>query len=156
MTYHHQQQQQIKGVILNLPFQEGGKEGKAHLKAKIKVAQALANAGYVCKYEEHFWCYPDQPADKPFRVDVYLPAHNICVEVDGKTHSSRRAKSKDAWKDENLESIGKRVIRIPVEEALGYPEQILSKLPPPEIDVRSDVEMIKEEVIAWPGPFVSG
>jgi len=109
--------------ILNQPFQRGGIEGKGHLAAKIKVAKALSAAGYTVKYEEDFFI------DKyTFHCDIYLPLHDIIVEVDGTTHDSRRAKSKDAWKDEHLKSEGHRVMRMTIDEAMDMPEQILPRV----------------------------
>jgi hypothetical protein len=117
-------------TILNTPEQDGGIEGDGHKQAKIKVAETLSAAGYTVEYEAKFWVMKNQK--KPFRVDVYLPDYQICVECDGDTHNSRRAKSKDRWKDECLESAGFNVIRIAVDEAFGAPEQILPRLPRPK------------------------
>jgi very-short-patch-repair endonuclease len=115
-------------VILNSPYQSGGYEGPEHLNAKIAVAEIISQAGYVVEYERSFWM-ENQPADRPFRVDIYLPAHQVYIEIDGSTHGSKRAKSKDEWKDECLESLGQTGIRLSLTEAEGAPEQILAYLP---------------------------
>lgn len=113
-------------TILNQPYQDNGSyESEHHLKAKIKVAKALSNAGYDVEYETKFWPTENHPPDKPFRVDVYIPMHRVYVEIDGKTHDSKWNKRKDAWKDECLQAIGLHPIRISLMEAAGAPEQVI-------------------------------
>ena len=119
-------------MIHNQPYQDNGSyESPQHLKAKVKVARVLSHAGYDVWYEEKFWPMPEHNPNKPFRVDIWLPKHSTYIEVDGKTHYSKRNQNKDDWKDDWLKSIGLHPIRITLAEALGAPEQILPRLPPP-------------------------
>ena len=62
-----------------------------------------------------------------FHVDIYVPPKTV-IEVDGRSHWSKRAQSKDRWKDAELKKVGLHVVRITVEEALGAPEQVLPQL----------------------------
>lgn len=108
------------------------------MQGKIKVAEALSAAGHDVWYEQKFYAIPDQRRDKPFRVDIWVPKHRIYVEIDGWRHtSSKHNMRKDNWKDEALESIGLRGIRVTLSEALAYPEQVVPRLPPATADVVS-------------------
>ena len=60
----------------------------------------------------------------PFHIDIFIPP-DICIEVDGKTHGTKKAKAKDKWKDAELKKVGKRVIRISVSDAVESPEYVL-------------------------------
>jgi hypothetical protein len=113
-------------AIVNLPDGPGGSEGPAHVKAKVKVAQVLSDAGYTVEYERPFAI---NGLKHPFWADIFLEQQKVVVEVDGRSHWSRINMAKDRWKDEHLKSLGLSVIRLTVAEALGEPEQILSMLP---------------------------
>ena len=112
-------------AIVNLPDGPGAYEGPAHIKAKKKVAQTLSDAGYTVCYEKPFVI---SGLPHPFWGDVCVENHNIIIELDGKSHYSKRAMAKDRWKDEHLRSIGQRVIRMNLSEALQYPEDVLTRV----------------------------
>jgi hypothetical protein len=115
-------------LLLNTPYQDGGYESPSHLKGKVLVATELSNAGYVVEYEKAYWCKGNR---QPFRVDMLLVAHNVFVEIDGATHNAKGAKAKDKWKDSLLlDEYHLESVRIPIEEALGNPEWVLTLVPP--------------------------
>jgi very-short-patch-repair endonuclease len=115
-------------VILNLPDGPGAYEGPSHLKAKVKVATVLSDAGYTVQYEKQF---DIDGLPHPFWGDIYLEEQKVVIEVDRRSHWSKRKKSYDRWKDSHLEAKGLSVIRLPLEEALGAPEQVLAMIPRP-------------------------
>lgn len=101
------------------------------MEGKVKVAAVLSNAGYDVWYEQPVISVDGQWT---FHMDITIKfdrhRRDICVEIDGKTHDSRRAKAKDKWKDSELRKLGIKVIRLPIMEAIGAPEQILEMLKP--------------------------
>jgi hypothetical protein len=120
--------------ILNSPHQDNGNEHPSHLKAKVLVAKALSAVGYDVKYEVPF-TIPGY--EYPYKVDVHLVDHNVYIEIDGKSHWSKIAKWRDAMRDEFLaETHHQRAIRIPIEEALEYPESVI-----PRVDLLAKVHV---------------
>lgn len=47
-----------------------------------------------------------------FTIDLFIPEHRICVEVDGEYHRTARQERKTAWRDAQLIANGYRVLHI--------------------------------------------
>lgn len=64
--------------------------------------------------------YPDSNVDGFGRsstsivltIDLFIPEHRICVEVDGEYHRTARQERKTAWRDAQLIANGYRVLHI--------------------------------------------
>lgn len=82
----------------------------------------MSDAGFDVWYEQQVI---SNDGAYTFNMDVLIRPYNIAIEIDGWNHESRRAKSKDRWKDSECAKVGVKVVRIPISEAQGAPEQIL-------------------------------
>ena len=60
-----------------------------------------------------------------FITDFYCHEAKLVVELDGGVHCGQEAGKKDRWRDEDLESLGFKVLRIPNERILEDPEKAL-------------------------------
>lgn len=52
---------------------------------------------------------------KTFVIDLFIPEHKICVEVDGIHHRTARQERKAAWRDAQLIANGYKVLHIDAE-----------------------------------------
>jgi hypothetical protein len=57
-----------------------------------------------------------------YKVDIGLKAAKVAVEIDGKGHSTQRAKKRDAKKQEFLKGLGWTVLRFTNKQALERPK----------------------------------
>lgn len=48
----------------------------------------------------------------PFRIDIFLPDYNLCIEVDSIFHDTPEAQAKDARKDAAIRAAGWEVVRV--------------------------------------------
>ncbi len=60
-----------------------------------------------------------------FITDFYCHEAKLVIELDGGIHRQPDARKKDQWRDEDLETSGFKVLRIPNERILDNPEQVL-------------------------------
>jgi very-short-patch-repair endonuclease len=55
----------------------------------------------------------------PYVADFYCPAAKLVIEVDGMVHDQAKAVVRDHVRDDYLQLLGLKVIRIPAVEVLG-------------------------------------
>jgi hypothetical protein len=88
---------------------------KATLHAALQ-AHAAGSAGTRSDAEDRFletWQGPEPLVNTKIEVDMYWPAENLIVEIDGPGHARERTRREDAARDEKLKAAGKTVLRIP-------------------------------------------
>jgi very-short-patch-repair endonuclease len=79
-------------------------------------AHASGSAGTRSYAEDRFletWRGPEPLVNTKIEVDMYWPAENRVVEIDGPGHERERTRREDAARDEALRAAGKTVLRIP-------------------------------------------
>jgi hypothetical protein len=79
-------------------------------------AHASGSAGTRSSAEDRFletWQGPEPLVNTKIEVDMYWPAENVIVEVDGPGHERERTRAEDRRRDEALRKAGKTVVRIP-------------------------------------------
>jgi len=73
-------------------------------------------------------------------IDFYLPAHFVCIEIDGDSHNGDDSREKDERRDTMLARLGLKVIRIPNDQVLrgyfGRVPYLKFKLAPPADEQR--------------------
>ncbi len=60
-----------------------------------------------------------------FITDFYCHESKLVIELDGGIHEEPEATKKDRWRDEDLESLGFNVLRIPNKRLLEDPVEAL-------------------------------
>ncbi len=60
-----------------------------------------------------------------FITDFYCHEAKLVIELDGGVHQEPEAGKKDRWRDEDLESLGLKVLRMRNERLLNDPEETL-------------------------------
>ena len=63
-----------------------------------------------------------------FVVDFYCHEAKLVVELDGGVHLNPRQRKKDRWRDEDLDFLGLKVVRISNEQLLDNPERALDRI----------------------------
>jgi len=103
------------------------KASKEGSKLEKIILEALKNAGYKCQYHKD-----DMLVNEKLEMDIFLPAFNLCIEIDGPSHfkpiwgqeAFERAKKSDAEKNGLLLSHGISILRI----QQNYTNYTLSKI----------------------------
>ena len=65
---------------------------------------------------------------KHFVLDLYCPKFKLAIEVDGKSHDSEEAKKYDKLRQEYIETLGIRFIRIKNEDVISDIENVLESI----------------------------
>jgi hypothetical protein len=79
-------------------------------------AHASGSAGTRSALEDRFleaWQGPEPLVNTKIEVDMYWPADNVVVEIDGPGHARPRSKREDAARDEALKAAGISTVRLP-------------------------------------------
>lgn len=63
-----------------------------------------------------------------FVVDFYCVAEKLAIEVDGAVHDTPEAVANDKVRDEALQQLGFKVLRIRNDEVFQHPQQVLQKI----------------------------
>lgn len=63
-----------------------------------------------------------------YRLDFGNPVDKVYVEIDGSSHNRESARRRDARKDEYMQSLGWKVIRIPEQEVLENLEEVVGRI----------------------------
>ncbi|HTS71699.1 MAG TPA: endonuclease domain-containing protein [Terriglobia bacterium] len=61
-------------------------------------------------------------------LDFYCFEHRLAIELDGGVHSQIDQMRKDAAKEDNLRTVGIRLLRIPNAMARGHPDEFVRKV----------------------------
>ncbi|WP_162055350.1 endonuclease domain-containing protein [Pontibacter pamirensis] len=61
-------------------------------------------------------------------VDFYCASEKLVIEVDGSVHDSAEAVANDKVRDETLQHLGYKIVRIRNSEVFDYPEQVLKRI----------------------------
>ncbi|GAB3194214.1 very-short-patch-repair endonuclease [Pontibacter aydingkolensis] len=61
-------------------------------------------------------------------VDFYCASEKLVIEVDGSVHDTPEAIANDKVRDETLQNLGYKVVRIRNSEVFAQPEQILQRI----------------------------
>ncbi|HLZ69287.1 MAG TPA: endonuclease domain-containing protein [Dehalococcoidia bacterium] len=69
-----------------------------------------------------------QHAVGPFVLDFFCPKHKLVVEVDGAVHNTPDQRDRDAGRDERLQQVGYRVLRLRNAEVLGDLDRALGRI----------------------------
>lgn len=62
----------------------------------------------------------------PYVADFYCPAAKMVIEVDGATHDA--SQDADKWRDNYMESLGLKVMRVAAAEVLSDPEAVADQI----------------------------
>jgi very-short-patch-repair endonuclease len=74
-----------------------------------------------------YWFYRQKPVGE-YIADFYCPKAKLVVEVDGGQHFSEETAEYDKIRDENMRSLGLRVIRFTNTEVLKNIEGVLERI----------------------------
>ncbi|MEM6515596.1 MAG: isoleucine--tRNA ligase [Bacteroidota bacterium] len=85
-------------------------------------------------------------------VDFVCLAKNLVIEVDGGYHEDEEVKKADAFRTENLEELGFRVIRFKNEEVIGDIDTVLDKI---EYELRMSFSPLGKLKGAFPADFIA-
>lgn len=80
-------------------------------KAQLKAIEILESKWIHCVREKRIF-----NSVSFYLIDIYLPEHNMCIEIDGSIHDTEEQKEKDRIRDEFLKRNGYWVIRIKDED----------------------------------------
>ena len=61
-------------------------------------------------------------------VDFYCPEHKLAIELDGGIHNNVVVHNHDTERQENLESLGVKVLRFDNEDVFKHQEQVLESI----------------------------
>jgi very-short-patch-repair endonuclease len=64
----------------------------------------------------------------PFVADFYCPAAKLVIEIDGMVHDNANALLRDKARDDYLQGLGLKLIRIPAAEVLADPGAVAEGL----------------------------
>ncbi len=123
------------------PDQEGRRARDAHYRGGFPYAGLVKKARHLRRHqtpaEEILWqmLRNRQFLDLKFRrqhqiglyiADFYCHDARLVIELDGGIH--RGSRKRDRWRDEDLETLGLTVLRIPNQQLLDDPEQVLDRI----------------------------
>lgn len=88
------------------------------------VREILGELGYGYRLQEPINLHPliegrEEPSLFTFTIDLFIPEHKICVEIDGIHHRTARQERKTAWRDAQLNANGFKVLHIDSEYTEG-------------------------------------
>jgi very-short-patch-repair endonuclease len=64
----------------------------------------------------------------PYIVDFYCPALKLVIEVDGATHEDNEVRVRDRIRQDEIESLGLKFVRLTDDEVLGNVEKAARKI----------------------------